>query len=130
MKNKFITICVILAVLMSLASLAAVIVQLRSNDIEESIETEETEEATELIETVQIYEVVVTDNFSGDTPVELVVRFEEGMTWAEWVNSEYNTYGWVVVSGQINTPSTGTLMDNNDFISSDALIDVNEFYYF
>ena len=29
-------------------------------------------------------------------PGPLVITFEEGMTWGEWVNSEYNTFGFVV----------------------------------
>lgn len=52
-----------------------------------------------------------------------VIEFEEGMTWAEWVDSEYNTYGFYCT--QAYDVGIGVAFDYGEnggetFISSDV----------
>lgn len=41
----------------------------------------------------------------GTMSGDLSCQAEDGMTWAEWVNSEYNTGGFIVFDNSIFTPS-------------------------
>lgn len=43
---------------------------------------------------------------------------DEGMTWEEWVNSEYNIYGWFISNGIVFTGDSSTLVD----VDSSAVI--------
>lgn len=43
---------------------------------------------------------------------------DEGMTWEEWVNSEYNIYGWFISNGTVFAGDSSTLVD----VDSSAVI--------
>ena len=54
---------------------------------------------------------------------------EEGMTWGEWVDSEYNTGEFSNVSDYISTPDGASLWDLNDNeVTSDMVIIANGAY--
>lgn len=75
------------------------------------------------------------DEYYSKTPPMGEFQFDEGMTWAEWCDSEYNTYGIYVSSntGEVHLPGVGEVADTegykgvlpervhgNDVISSEA----------
>ena len=57
-----------------------------------------------------------------------IYEFEEGMTWREWINSEYNTIG--VVYNRYNEISIENYVigGSTDYIYPDDLINKNEEY--
>lgn len=58
-----------------------------------------------------VYSTVASSNVITFTINSTSYQAEEGMTWAEWVDSEYNVDGWQIMSG------TSTLyLDNNNSI--------------
>lgn len=52
------------------------------------------------------------------------------MTWAEWVDSEYNTYGYVAEEGKIHHPlySQELIFKDSQSVSSSDIIIANTAY--
>lgn len=42
---------------------------------------------------INLISITVNDFYTG---TNYVCQAEEGMTWADWINSKYNTYGWYI----------------------------------
>lgn len=40
---------------------------------------------------INLISITVNDSYAGTS---YVCQAEEGMTWVDWINSKYNTYGW------------------------------------
>lgn len=53
---------------------------------------------------------------------------EEGMTWGEWVASDYNTNGFVESDGSIVSTIGNPLVYNNTYVNSDDVIIYNTHY--
>lgn len=95
---------------------------------------------------------IITDkeggNFSGDsaTDNEILITFyigediegvpyqaEEGMTWEEWVNSEYNTAGYYINNGKVIPGDSGGHVDlyfdgTNPVKANDVIINDSAYY--
>ena len=72
---------------------------------------------------------ILNNNDGGVTMISFTVggvqyQAEEGMTWGEWVNSEYNTSQILVINGTVLTGPTGVyiLKDNRAVLGTDILI--------
>jgi hypothetical protein len=68
--------------------------------------------------------------YIGDTEYQ----YEEGMTWEEWINSEYNTNNFIILWRQIyvNDGSLSSLYVNgtNTYVIATDYIDANNTYRF
>ena len=82
--------------------------------------------------TIKIYEGVVAENIYSET-----YSYEVGMTWGDWVDSEYNTNGYYFIDENGSVYNTNVDMSPSGdpsvkiegyFVSSEDLID-NELYY-
>lgn len=62
---------------------------------------------------------------------EVTYKALEGMTWAEWVNSEYNTDGWYVdeYDGKVYNANNEYLTTSSTTVYRDDKIIANETYY-
>ena len=47
---------------------------------------------------INLISITVNDFYTGTS---YVCQAEEGMTWVDWINSKYNTYGWYISDGYI-----------------------------
>ena len=116
MKNKIITVCIILAALLSFMSFAAVLTQMNSKG-------DEPEEVT--TEAPELKSFIVTSEFEGGYYGTFYYR--EGMTWEEWIDSEYGSElftidGDVSFQGSFLNGSSGTKQaDNGCLIPVDSL---------
>ena len=116
MKNRIITICVILAALMSFMSFAAVLTQMNAKGDEPE---EVTVEAPDLKSFILIGEM--------DGTIYGTFYYREGMTWDEWIFSEYNTDrfeldGDVAYDGMLISASSGTEEDSEgNLVPKDSL---------
>lgn len=82
--------------------------------------------------TIKIYEGVFAENIYSET-----YSYEVGMTWGDWVDSEYNTNGYYFIDENGSVYNTNVDMSPSGdpsvkiegyFVSSEDLID-NELYY-
>ena len=91
MKNKFITICVILAAILAFMSFTAVLMPKNATDSDVDEPETTTEEKEPVIKEFKVYGV-------GTSVTERATfSYEEGMTWAEFIESDYNDFSSGVV---------------------------------
>ena len=50
---------------------------------------------------VELLELTIDCSFTGTA--DITIQYEEGMTWEEWINSEYNTFGFSLTDYQYNS---------------------------
>ena len=79
MKNKFLTICIILAVILSVMSFTAILMPRNSTS----------DEPTETVETLP---EIKTARIHYSTGYSCTIIYYEGLTWSEWYNSEFNVF--------------------------------------
>ena len=93
MKKFLFTTCVIIALLLALGSFSIALTQV-FKDAVPNVESEsivETEPAP-VIKTFTLYSYGTGGNNPDSYPgFPLIFSYEEGMTWAEWLDSSYNT---------------------------------------
>ena len=89
----------------------------------------------ELVDYVVMIEfsTVYLGGLNGDEQYNMTLEAEAGMTWREWVESEYNTKGVYLneayMNGAIWFGSAGGLIDDkNNFVNPDYIIDPNAHY--
>ena len=91
--------------------------------------TEEPKEDTPIVEEVEILKFTITDYYDG----ELEFEFEEGMTWGQWLASEYNTkYEYYEVIGSTFYLSMSPLISDihSEYLTVNDLIVPNVNYHF
>ena len=71
-------------------------------------------------------EIIIEPKLIEFTIEGTTYQAEEGMTWEEWVDSEYNNESYIIVNEQVYT-SLGdkSITNGSDFISKDDIIDPN-----
>ena len=64
------------------------------------------------------------------TIADIVYQAEEGMTWEEWVNSSYNTSGFIITDSRIKATNGKFIICNNtnNYANSSATIENNLTY--
>lgn len=127
MKNKFLTICLIMVFLLSFASSVAILVHLRSNDIEETIDSDEIIESNEIeSDDTTVKAEMISFTWDG---VEYTV--ENGTTFAEFIGEGLviGDYYYIIAAASDN--KSYVLYDNtSDYlgIPADGLILDGEAY--
>ena len=96
------------------------------------VKDNEKEEKEEKVETLTLT-IEDGEDFVGSIEIE----YEEGMTWGEWLDSEYNNH--YLVFDSVSTQSVVSFKDemihlmsglNDDYVKLTDLIDSNIYYYF
>ena len=133
MKNKIITVCIILAALLSFMSFAAVLTQMnaKGDEPEEKVSEEIVADSTD----PDVFCMV----FDGSASAPVVFHFEEGVTWSEFMSSSSDNgdftlvddriqyCGYYVYSYNTSDVESGSLPESNFVYANDPIIST---YYF
>ena len=124
MKKFLLYACVIIALLLALGSFSISFMQV-FKDAAPNVESEsivETEPAP-VIKTFTLYSYGTGGNNPDSYPgFPLIFSYEEGMTWAEWLDSSYNT-------GELSLGSDDVSVRHGSFALSVVLSEHEQFSY-